>query len=401
MTDDVRRIGDNVRAARLYRGMSLEVLAGLVGRTKGWLSRVENGHLRLERRSDIRAIAEALQVSPSDLVGEPGPIIRPKERAYGDAVRLRDVLLDTSLDDPPDVPARPLGALTELIEGRIRRQRRASDYPGLGVTLPPVVAELHVHAAEGDEAQRAAALRLLVETCTAATFMLRNLGQVDLAWIAADRAGHAARLLDDPVMTAAAAFARAHSRPAAALSRPMREAARTAGRLEPHLGDDRTAHEVYGMLQLSAALACQVQADHAAAARHVEEAERTAARIGEQPESSPGDGWQSFGAANVGVWRAMLAVEAADPETAVDAASRVDVEALPSKTRRAALFIEKARAFAMLGKPREAVRELRQAEKHAPVKVYKNPLVRDLVADLHDRAVNRDLRGLAWRMNLA
>jgi hypothetical protein len=35
------------------------------------------------------------------------------------------------------------------------------------------------------------------------------------------------------------------------------------------------------------------------------------------------------------------------------------------------------------------------------VKVYKNPLVRDLVADLHDRAVNRDLRGLAWRMNLA
>ena len=40
------RIGGNVRAARRSRGMSLEVLAGLTGRSKGWLSKIENGHAR-------------------------------------------------------------------------------------------------------------------------------------------------------------------------------------------------------------------------------------------------------------------------------------------------------------------------------------------------------------------
>jgi len=67
------RIGGNVRAARRSRGMSLEALAGLTGRSKGWLSRVENGHTRLERRQDIAAIAEALEVSADSLLGEPAP----------------------------------------------------------------------------------------------------------------------------------------------------------------------------------------------------------------------------------------------------------------------------------------------------------------------------------------
>jgi transcriptional regulator with XRE-family HTH domain len=49
------RIGWNVRAARRSRGMSLDALAGLTGRSKGWLSKVENGHARLERRQDIAA----------------------------------------------------------------------------------------------------------------------------------------------------------------------------------------------------------------------------------------------------------------------------------------------------------------------------------------------------------
>jgi transcriptional regulator with XRE-family HTH domain len=54
--DGESRIGGHVRAARRSRGMSLEVLAGLTGRSKGWLSKIENGHARLERRQDIAAI---------------------------------------------------------------------------------------------------------------------------------------------------------------------------------------------------------------------------------------------------------------------------------------------------------------------------------------------------------
>jgi transcriptional regulator with XRE-family HTH domain len=44
---DELRIGSNVRAARRSRGMSLETLAGLSRRSKGWLSKIENGHAPL------------------------------------------------------------------------------------------------------------------------------------------------------------------------------------------------------------------------------------------------------------------------------------------------------------------------------------------------------------------
>jgi ribosome-binding protein aMBF1 (putative translation factor) len=57
-------VGVRLRALRRQRGMSLEVLAGLSGLTKGFLSRVENGRLALNRYSDIVALAAALQVSP-------------------------------------------------------------------------------------------------------------------------------------------------------------------------------------------------------------------------------------------------------------------------------------------------------------------------------------------------
>ncbi|SEG82307.1 Transcriptional regulator, contains XRE-family HTH domain [Thermomonospora echinospora] len=394
--DGSRRIGENVRAARVYRGLSIETAAGLVGRSKSWLSKIENGHLRLERRSDIRALAEALEVSATDLLGEPVPAIRPKQRQLGDVIALREVLLDSSLEDPVEMPVRPLSALAALVAGPIAQQRRASDYPRLTAVLPGILAELHVHAATGDERQRRTALGLLVDMCVGATFVLRHLGQTDLAWIAADRAERAARLLDDPVSLGTAVFAQAHSRPSAALSRALREAGRHADRLEPHIGDDRRAFEVYGMLRLSAALAEQVRGRHAAAAEHAAEAQRIASRIGEHL-----DAWQSFGPANTGVWRTMLAVEAGEPEAALQAAQQVDAAALPSQGRRAALAIERARARAMSGDAAAAVRELRQAEKLSAARVHRNPLVRELVADLYDRAPGRDLRGLAWRMNLA
>jgi transcriptional regulator with XRE-family HTH domain len=392
---DARRIGDNVRSARKYRDMSLEVAAGLAGRSKSWLSKVENGRLRLEKRRDIRALAEALEVSASDLLGEPAPAIRPRERRYGDVVRLREVLLDSSLDNPLDVGARPLDALGELVHGDVAEHRRAADYAWLATALPSMLAELHVHAATGDERERVTALRLLVEICGSATAVLRHLGQIDLAWIAGDRAEKAARVTNDPVMMGAAAFTQAHSRPSAALSRALRDAEKAADTLESHLGDDRRGHEVYGMLQLSAALACQVQGDRQGAADRIAEAERVAARTGERL-----DAWQSFGPANVGTWTVMLAVDAQDPDMALTTAKQIDVKALPSRGRMAALAIEEGRALAMLGRGDDAARQLRRAEKLSAARVHKNPMVRELVADLYDRAASRDLRGLAWRMNL-
>jgi len=92
------RIGMNVRAARRSRGMSLETLAGLTGRSKGWLSKIENGRARLERRQDIAASAEALEVSADTIVGAPAPEIQPHARSYNFRP-IRAALLDATIDD--------------------------------------------------------------------------------------------------------------------------------------------------------------------------------------------------------------------------------------------------------------------------------------------------------------
>lgn len=395
MTDDeARRIGENVRAARRARGMSLDVAAGLVGRTKGWLSRIENGRLRLERRTDIAALAQALEISADSLLGMPAPEIRPDRRRFS-LVRFQSVLLDAAPDDPPDVPARPVPVLGGDLEHVDQALRRA-DYTTVVQLLPGVIAELCVHAAGPGGRDRDESLKLLVRaygsdgTCT-----LRHLGETNLAWVSGERARQAADLLGDPVWTGAAAFGRAHARSSANKPRALMTSHRSADMVERHIGHGRFAREVYGMLRLSAALACEVDGDHGGARQNAAEAARMAAPIGDSP-----DAWELFGPANVGVWRTSLAVEAGEPGEALTYADQVNPRALASGNRRAALHIERARAHAMLGHDAQAVRELRQAERLSPQQVHNHPLVRELIADLLTHAPGRDLRGLAWRMNL-
>ncbi|MEU6712360.1 XRE family transcriptional regulator [Nonomuraea sp. NPDC046802] len=294
------------------------------------------------------------------------------------------------------MPVRPVGVLETEWNDRILAAWRRSDRAELGRLTPGFIGELHVHAATTDGQSRETTLRLLIWACSAAgSDLLKAYGHLDLAWIAADRAERAARVLGDEVWAGAAAFAMAHCRRSLDLTRAFRTIGHTADRVEPHIGDDRQAQEIYGMLRLSAALACQIRGDHGGADDCAKEAERIAARTGEHM-----DAWQWFGPANVGVWRTALAVEAGEPARALDYAARVVPEALPSQIRRASLRIEKARAYAMLDQSRQASIELRQAERQDAPRTHSDPFARELVADLLPKPGGRDLRGLAWRMNL-
>ena len=210
---------------------------------------------------------------------------------------------------------------------------------------------------------------------------LRQIGETNLAWIAGERARQAADLLDDPVWKAAAAFGRAHARSSANKPKGLMITPQLADETEPHIGDDLFAHQAYGMLRLSAALACAVQNDHRGAAEHAAEAAALADRDGERPGA-----WELFGPANVGVWRTSLAVEAGEAEAALTYADQVEPQDLASQNRRAALRLEKARAYAMLGKDSDAIREMRQAERIAPAQTRNNPLIRELVRDMLSRA---------------
>jgi transcriptional regulator with XRE-family HTH domain len=78
--------GQRVAWHRVRRGKSQEVLAGLVGRTEDWLSKIENDRAPLDRISVIQALARALDVSIFDLIGETAPEVTGHRR-YVENVR--------------------------------------------------------------------------------------------------------------------------------------------------------------------------------------------------------------------------------------------------------------------------------------------------------------------------
>ena len=390
-------MGLAVRRARHSQGLTLSQLAGLVGRSKAWLSMIENGQRPLDKRSDIAALASALEVSADALLGQPAPEIQPGRQNLN-LLPLRAVLLDASPDDPPDVPARPVAALRAL-NCEMDTALRKADYHTMHRALPEVIGELEVHAAGAGGPSRDEALRQLILACGSASIMLRHFGRTDLGWIAAERGRQAAVILGDPAWTGAAAYEAAHSRSSANKPRALMVTPRVADELEPHIGDNLFARQVYGMLRLSSALSRAVEGDHTGAEDHAAEAARTAVSLGDRP-----DAFELFGPANVGVWQASLAVEAGNAEAALRYAAAVEPRALASGNRRAALGIEKARAMAMLSKDAEAITELRRAERLSPQQVHNSPLVRELVTSMLERARRqaggRELRGLAWRMGV-
>src|ERR1700730_12994354 len=87
-------IGERIARYRRRRGMSQEILAGLVDRTVDWLSKVENGRIDLDRLSVIRRVAEALDVSVGDLAGEPTLLDWSQDSESQTIPALRNALLD-------------------------------------------------------------------------------------------------------------------------------------------------------------------------------------------------------------------------------------------------------------------------------------------------------------------
>jgi transcriptional regulator with XRE-family HTH domain len=392
--DDDTRIGANVRRCRLWRGMTQAQLAGLAGWSTSAVSMLETGARGLDSRTRLRQLAGALQVTPAELTGQPFPLDSPglsEAQTAVPAVQL--ALMERRIGDTDGVEPRSLEELERQVAGPLRAAERDADDTARLAMLPDLIIELQAYGSD----ERA--LRALVTACGEATHGLRNVGQVSLAWIAAERSAQAATLLGDPVVIAAAEFFRAHSRPTA--GHLMARTASAADAMPDDIVDtDPVAQEVYGMLRLTAALLAQVRGDAAEAVSQAGEATRVAALHGERV-----DAWEHFGPANVGTWRTTLVLESGEPQQALDHAAAVDLGALKAP-RRAALLLDTARAHHQLGRShyREAIGALKRAEQEAAVRIHGSPWARDLVEVMLTQSRRevggRDLRGLAFRMGL-
>jgi transcriptional regulator with XRE-family HTH domain len=340
-------IGARVRRIRRRRGMSLDVAAGLAGISKSYLSMLETGERRFERRGLVEDLAAVLGCSVADLTGGP---YRGTDRASTEALATLPpvslALHDTTLDDAPDMPARPV---TELAQWAATANEHSAfcRYSLAGRDLGALLGELHVHVATGTSEIRRAALTALVESCAVACGTARTLGNPALAVTAAQRGADAARLLDNRALRAFAAMAlvgalsrmgarhRAAGVAGEALTLVEGEANPTAA--------DTSAAEAYGLLHLASAQMAAKDQRSADVDAHLGQAAEVARWTGERNHL-----WFSFGPANVRAWSMSVAVELGSGATAAEQLDKApgNVTELYAADRRAALHFDLARGYA-------------------------------------------------------
>lgn len=394
---DIQTTGERVRVARRFRGMSQETLAGLAGLSQSFISLVEKGDRTLERRRDIVAIAEALHVSPTDLTGQPFIATTQHGAARAAVPDVRRVLMATALDDVDRPSRRPLEQLAADAYAAAEMEIQQRDWEGLGRVLPDLILDAHATAHTGRVAERDAALQVATLVGTTTSSWLKEIGYIDLAWIAADRAARIAAEVADPMWLAMATF----NLSARYISQgDLVQAGRTARGIASTTSRDSAEQlQMYGMLCLTQALSASAT-DEGDADAALAEARAVAERTGE------GNAFGlAFGPTNIKLWELAIALEQGDPDRASVIAEGIDPQRIENTERRAAYHRDRGLALARIRLDREAIEQIRTAEDLDPTRTRNHPIVRDAVASMLSRARReaggRELRGLAQRMGVA
>lgn len=374
-------IGERVAWYRRRRGLSQEVLAGLVGRTPDWLSRVENNHLHLDRLSVIRSLAEALDVAVGDLLAEPSLLDWGPDGRRRTVPALREALMDyrrlTPLPDGagPDGRRRGLPDIQRDID-EVWRAYQAARFGYVTWRLPELLADVQLAAEADSTVEKGRAQALLALAYQTAATTLTKVGEADLAWIAADRGLTAARRCAEPVIVASLLRSVAHALTSnGRFSAAVRLTEDAARYLTADLSRAGPAYQsVYGTLFLAGSMAAARAEDRSTTRAFLAEADRAAGLLGGDANHL----WTAFGPTNVAIHRVATAMELGDLQVALDLGPRVNVEAMPTE-RRVRHALEVARAYSVGNRTDQALQVLLEAEQVAPEQVRYHYLSRQLV----------------------
>jgi transcriptional regulator with XRE-family HTH domain len=386
-------IGRKLRNIRQARRKSLAVVAGLAGISKSYLSMLELGQRALDRRSVIVALANALEVAPSELTALPVPA--PGNGDTDSAVSaVRQALMAVQRDQPGGqvLPADALRArVREVVDVCCACQLKKA-----GAALPALIRDVHTSIAAGRDVAELLDLAVLLHTRGTHHWLHAVGAPVDLDSVATLAARQAAERLDQPVALGLAVWSDALVMLSAgdfALARNELDSATVPT-------GSRNGLELAGALALRGSLVAAAEQRPADVEAALGEAAGLAERTGEGNAY-----WLGFGPTNVAFLRVGVALESGDYARAVAVADGLSPRVHPNRSKLVSHWVEYGRALARIrGRRDDAVLALRRAEKLAPVRVVRDPFVRQALAELlphaKPNAVGRELRGMAYRAGL-
>ncbi|MFG2773768.1 helix-turn-helix domain-containing protein [Streptomyces sp. NPDC048350] len=407
MLEEAEEIGRRVRRARLRLGMPQADLATAVGKSQGWVSKVERGQIELDRVGLLNLVAAELHVHPNDLIGRPyssSPTENQWQVAASSILReLRRYDLAPVFEGTPR-PARELWQEAT----RLHRLRDAAANTAIMQVLPDLFRESRALAEVTTGHEQEEAYAIYAVCCKFAHTAAHALGHPELVAMSCERAAWSARLSGDSVMPAVADWMRvwdmwatADWEDAVALSdKAIKSVQQGFDQGEP------LALRAWGSLQLRAAVSAARGGRKSEAKDRIKHAKTAAKRLGQYAGPPVYDRHSlTFSPGNVQIHAISVALEMREQRDALAISRRTDpalIEALPN-SRQGHHHMDLARAWLWDGNRDKALTELETAERIAPQLIRNHPIARSTLRSIvyAERAVTREkLRRMSDRFHL-
>lgn len=374
-------IGQRIYELRVERvpRLTQRELAERAGLSIDLIQKLEQGRKATARIPTLAAIAAALDVDLSAILGKPTHL--EQVPVHGGLLALRRALTPV-VDEPAG----------EASDDELREQVRdawaaywSGDYDLVSGFLPGVIAQARVRPS-GD---------LLAEACQIAACTLVHLGHADLSLVAVDTA---LRAVEDPMLRAALAGTQSwvllnQARASDAAATAVRE----ADEIEPRRRSRPAQVSLWGSLLVTAASASARAGQVDVARDLLLVADGAAARLG----ADRNDFQTAFGRGQVAMQRVDVAVVAGDYVAALDGAAAMPATTSLRLAARSRHKVDVAHAHVNLGHFAEAERIMLDVEHAAPrwirYQIFPKSVVAQLVSRRQPSSVSR---GLARRLGV-
>ncbi|WFB06426.1 helix-turn-helix transcriptional regulator [Streptomyces sp. LX-29] len=407
MVDEAEEIGRRARRARLRLGMTQADLAAALGKTQGWVSKMERGHIELDRVGLLNLLASELHVHPNDLIGRPynsSPAENQWQVSAASIMReLRRYDLVPLFNGTPR-PARQLWQETT----RLHRLRDAAANVAIMEVLPDLFREARALAEVSTGHEREEAFAIYAVCCKFAHTAAHTLGHPELIAMSCERAAWAALQSGDPLMPAVSDWMRVWDMWATADwgdAIALSDKAINGVQQEYDQGAP-LAIRVWGSLHLRAAVSAARGGRREEARDRIRHAKAAADRLVEYAGPPVYDRHSTtFSPGNVLIHAISVTLEMREQRKALGISRRVPkslVDSLPN-SRQGHHHMDLARAWLWDGNREMALRELEKAERFAPQLVRNHPIARSTLRSIvyAERATTRErLRRMSDRFHL-
>ncbi|MER6601839.1 helix-turn-helix domain-containing protein [Streptomyces parvus] len=392
--------GERIRVLRESRGMSRPVLAQLCGRGVEWLKKIESGERELRSHTLLLQLAAALQVADLSVITgtDPGGTAQPVQLGRLSNPVMPDIwsaVMPRTLTPPAGGPVDPA-----VLQGKADQTWRLwhsspRNRTEVGALLPDLIrdGEHAVRALDGK--QRRAAHVALSDIYRLTGQATAYIAPAELAWVVADRALSAAQAADQPAAIAASAWNMGNIlRETAYPEEALRVVLEASDLIRPHLdGAPEDWRGIYGALQLHAAVTAAREGNEGDAWRYWGKGDQVAKNL-PQNYVHPST---VFGRANVDFHAVSVATDLRKSQKALGLADDIDPDAMPSRERRARLWVEVARGHLQRGDRTAALHVMQMAHRIGAETVAYTPSARVVAADLW-RNSPRSLRAETSRL---